>query len=897
MPTEDVQDSLVLNLSPVKCDEVSGVKEPQSLKALKENFYIYTGHGIDMQGIIDQALGDLCNTPDISKYIIRELELLFADNQCAALSENSNVDENIKAYMKLLDTVKVAGNKYENCDIFKMEEIKNVAEEVASSNLTLLHTTHETNLLDFVKCIEIGKVLNNAYPNSLHVIFNDQTVIKNWLKANVTKTYHTHKKIFICIERNIQIQKYTQYLNVNTKEHFLILSYTDVLTGLFPRYLEHPYSDISKEISEKGYKLVREYPVEYQGHIVKMQDVCKDFVIENKCNTIIDEIISNQKVTIGKSLPAIDPFFIERSYAHGTMEIKGTDFATHCLSRKITIISDVAGMGKSTSLTYICNQIKMLHTNYWVQFIELKLHIKELATIEENVSTDAALSILSKLVELNDTESKIFYYICREMCNVVLLFDGFDEISPQAEKAFQHLIKVLSQTNIKSLIVSTRPNYASVLETATNVTSTNIIGFTTKDQKEFLTKYWTNNVREQNIDSTILENIVQHVVSEIEKNSKVLNEIAGIPLQTRMIADIYFNDVKQYVNESKMDKMNIKIDLFNLYERFIALHIDRCMIEKYKLENLESSIYNRIKSDTFKAESGIWEAVACKEILPVLQVAVQYQAADIKAMCDVGIVAKLDPHTFMHRTFAEFLAAKYVANIMHEGCDETTLRFIFDDILSYGQYVVFRKFLNSILMNMQQWKECNANCHAAHKNAIKVYESIIKNINDSPIYVAAADGNTEILQFLLRHGADINCRNEYGATPIYWAAWYGHTDTVKCLAQHGADINCGTESGTTPIHWAAWWGHTDTVKCLAQHGADINCRDEDGWTPIHGAAGEGRTDTVKCLAQHGADINATNNKGQTPAAVARRRYDMYGDSKYIATATYLESLMSGQSKQ
>jgi ankyrin repeat protein len=177
---------------------------------------------------------------------------------------------------------------------------------------------------------------------------------------------------------------------------------------------------------------------------------------------------------------------------------------------------------------------------------------------------------------------------------------------------------------------------------------------------------------------------------------------------------------------------------------------------------------------------------------------------------------------------------------------------------------VFRKFLNSILMNMQEWKECNANCHAAVRNAIKVYESKIEDIHNSPIYLAAWDGNSEILQFLVRHGADINWRNEYGWTPIHWAAQGGRTDTVEWLAQHGADINCRTESGDTPIHWAAREGHTDAVKCLKQHGADVN---------------------------------ATNNKGETPAAAARWWYDDEGESDCSEIATYLEGLMLEQSKQ
>lgn len=70
---------------------------------------------------------------------------------------------------------------------------------------------------------------------------------------------------------------------------------------------------------------------------------------------------------------------------------------------------------------------------------------------------------------------------------------------------------------------------------------------------------------------------------------------------------------------------------------------------------------------------------------------------------------------------------------------------------------------------------------------------------------------------------DINLPNDSGYTPIYLAAALGQSATVSLLLKCGSNINvkCGTHG--SPLHVACFSGHLEVVKKLLQHGADMSC--------------------------------------------------------------------------
>jgi protocatechuate 3,4-dioxygenase beta subunit len=174
--------------------------------------------------------------------------------------------------------------------------------------------------------------------------------------------------------------------------------------------------------------------------------------------------------------------------------------------------------------------------------------------------------------------------------------------------------------------------------------------------------------------------------------------------------------------------------------------------------------------------------------------------------------------------------------------------------------------------------------------------NIVINISDpdfatlrmTPLHKAARDGDTNEVELLLTHGADVDAKDNYGNTPLHLAAANDHKDVAELLLAHGAEVNARDNQGVTPLHKAVI-GHAvqvqvrtvyvssmDMVEFLLTNKADVNVKADNGFTSLHWAALYGHKDVAELLLAHGAEINARNNAGKTPLywAIQDRRPDV-----------------------
>lgn len=77
-------------------------------------------------------------------------------------------------------------------------------------------------------------------------------------------------------------------------------------------------------------------------------------------------------------------------------------------------------------------------------------------------------------------------------------------------------------------------------------------------------------------------------------------------------------------------------------------------------------------------------------------------------------------------------------------------------------------------------------------------------------------------------GADINACDSDGDTPLQWAVESGHTELTKILLRHGAQINKRNEkTGEVVLHWAVKCGHVSMTDLLLANKADTSLIDLD----------------------------------------------------------------------
>jgi ankyrin repeat protein len=122
--------------------------------------------------------------------------------------------------------------------------------------------------------------------------------------------------------------------------------------------------------------------------------------------------------------------------------------------------------------------------------------------------------------------------------------------------------------------------------------------------------------------------------------------------------------------------------------------------------------------------------------------------------------------------------------------------------------------------------------------------------------------------------ADINQTYDlFGNTALGLAVMNGKDEIVEDLIRQGADVNQANRRGQRPITEALISRSTSSqtteskykiIETLCKAGADINFKDADGETPLQVAANRLDGQAMRILKTYGADTSVKNELGQTP---------------------------------
>ncbi len=144
----------------------------------------------------------------------------------------------------------------------------------------------------------------------------------------------------------------------------------------------------------------------------------------------------------------------------------------------------------------------------------------------------------------------------------------------------------------------------------------------------------------------------------------------------------------------------------------------------------------------------------------------------------------------------------------------------------------------------------------------------------SPLFVAAINGQVDIVKYLINEGADLQLYLRphlhegqaalVGMTALIVAARANRPEVVDLLLLGGVDVDGRDLHGATALVWAAFDGHLVVVKRLLAAGADINARlsycRANRWGPAYEngsalfmAADQRRGDVVDFLTSIGAE--------------------------------------------
>jgi len=568
------------------------------------------------------------------------------------------------------------------------------------------------------------------------------------------------------------------------------------------------------------------------------------------------------------------------------------------------------------------HEIKKRKPEVWVLRINLNEHTREMENIEfEDVCIDKFKTFLWSAAHSPEQGAlemakAIFLHALDETGKMVIILDGFDEISPDYSPKVKMLMRVIREETASKMWVSSRFSYRQNLEDIVMKLAFTLQPFQRKNQIKFLKQYWnevmkTSKQKRLNKFAKKLRRLCSQNISDKD------GEFTGIPLQIEMLGEAFMKEAKEYCSSGKVnlpEKFNL-LDLFrkftenkfNIYfseknemdcsktgvkiveKAYLEIHMNLALISLFSLNDVSRLLGER-KRDLEQAKDFLYSGTAQQ----------------------IGIIRDITDGNpqFIHRCFAEYFAAKwftenfrkcedFISNTLFNTTYEVT-RTIFDRMLA-EEYEMHSTVLNSDISAVEEFLKNETNVNISDKGGrtalhlaasynspliqkLLSFPGVDANIPDAvlkwtPLRYADRTKSWSAMDSLLQNDANADDivhtrRNskaqEWGQTALWECASKGHKKLLEFMMDCGTGVNDVVQvsenlnAKCTVLHRASFCGQLEVVRLLVERKADITIRNANNDTVLHFAAQSGSVDIIKLLVDKGMSANLTNTSDDTP---------------------------------
>jgi ankyrin repeat protein len=562
------------------------------------------------------------------------------------------------------------------------------------------------------------------------------------------------------------------------------------------------------------------------------------------------------------------------------------------ITDKVVIISSEPGMGKSTLMTYIANNIKKNYDTKWIIRINLNHYTRALEEINCDIDKNKAIEFLLGAAHIkSDFEEAFLKCMIKTERRVILLLDGFDEISPQYKQKVLDLIQAYRSTEIEKIWITTRPHLKVELEEKFATFAYTLTPLSITNQALLIQKFWVAKIGHEipeDKKGPIAEHILDILVrfSESFPDTDPRGEFAGIPLQTVLLAERFYDDVKKFCAPKSISLPTVpqRLDALDLYTRFIKTKYDIYCEEKNALDMSKlgnQSDYVRLyESFKNRHELNALHALFGEKILKLLddQKAANLGNEIVDGTERTGIIVDIVNQipVFVHRTFAEYFAANWFAERFKKANVKKFLR----KVLFQSENEILRNFFDRIL--------CNDNCKLHNEvmdgNNAKISKSLrgaefdinaVDKGRRTALHLAAAYGDKDVINDLLNRNSDISVRDDlFGWRAAIYADRCSRVDIALLLLKDEIDYEDYEDKTLvynpvkrniltflievielvvpffiiqpkSLLHSAVKNKHLEFAKYLLQNGFFSNAVDRFGRTAFHDAVINGSKDIVQ----------------------------------------------------
>lgn len=462
------------------------------------------------------------------------------------------------------------------------------------------------------------------------------------------------------------------------------------------------------------------------------------------------KLIKNEKFEIGRpntfsNFSYVEDFYMERELHRSYDDEILSENSLVLSNQKIVLIVDDSCQGKSTLLTSLSKKIHN-QFNQWIIRLNLnELPQKDGTTLDgidftEN-DTINAMEFLSKFAVskgVTTMEQIIF-----EHSKIALFVDSFDEISNEHQNQTIILLKALCKNPYLTLWVTSSVGQCDKLEHALETRAFHLIPLSKEDKIEFLNKFLQWNYSHCIFKDAVLEKCnekkseylmqLHHAIQKPKCHSKNENskfsrksiekDFNIEALNIREYAESTLRKRRNSLKDAEVEDFELKFlhlrmlaevtvvkafelpsnfGEFNLYSAFIDNRLEH-LIEQISSYDIENKQYEHFKQnalrtilsekafDIFCSTTKCQKSEDLRKMLTVIG-----NEKNLETMVDhIGLLNK-DQSVFVHHSFAEYFASKYLfENLKIEKIGEMILKRIRD--IKHSR--TFKFFVNHIEQN------------------------------------------------------------------------------------------------------------------------------------------------------------------------------------------------------
>lgn len=311
---------------------------------------------------------------------------------------------------------------------------------------------------------------------------------------------------------------------------------------------------------------------------------------------------------------------------------------------RMAILSAVAGAGKTTTFKRLTRIMKKREEYLWVQYIDMK-HFIHHYRADGNIS-EPMQSLKHAINPGSDYEWQVFTDVFNRN-EAILLWNGFDEISPIYSDYIVNLIKFVYNNTKNLQMICTRPLYVDILERAFNCIVYYIKPIEKNEQMQFLQLYFTH---EKITDKKNIANYTERTQRIAEKFNY------DTPLMLKLLADIH-EDIT----------LSDETNYYSIYEIFVSKKIWIWQRKiSYYAQALARKILTGLKFEIKNVYHKYALMVQCSSVQSVKRLKVSQTVIPDEIKIDeisrMGILYlhNLTDFEFAHDTFGTFFAAQYL---------------------------------------------------------------------------------------------------------------------------------------------------------------------------------------------------------------------------------------------